>query len=208
VENRPLHDATQGFMTKEHRGETLPKIASAIVQLMDRHRDEKGLIHCHSYSIKQQLVDAVRKESTTPSRVMSHSSNDRDQMLESWKQKNGNEVFFSVKMEEALDLKYELCRWQAITKAPYKHTADPIVNHRLEENDEWAWYYRTALRTIIQACGRVVRQPDDYGDTYILDRSILDVFERARSDMPDWFKSQVRRMDEIDLTAQQSNPQF
>ncbi len=57
VENRPLYDVTQGKMTYEHRDETIPKIARLLVRLMARHTDEKGLIHCHSYAIQEQLKD-------------------------------------------------------------------------------------------------------------------------------------------------------
>jgi len=199
VENRPLYDVTQGKMTSEHREETLPKIAVAITQLMKKHQTEKGLVHCHSYAIKDGLVGRVGELTSSPDRIETHNRHDRDDSLQKWKQRNSNSVFFSVKMEEALDLKYDLCRWQALCKAPYKHTEDPIVQHRLQENNQWSWYHRSALRTIMQACGRVVRQPDDYGATYLLDSSILDVFERARSDMPQWFVDQVDRMKEPNL---------
>jgi hypothetical protein len=50
------------------------------------------------------------------------------------------------------------------------------------------------LRTVIQACGRVVRAPDDYGATYLADDSVLDLFERARTDTPSWFRDQVDAM--------------
>jgi uncharacterized membrane protein YgcG len=109
-------------------------------------------------------------------------------------------VFLSVKMEEALDLEGDLARWQLLCKAPYPNTSDSRVAHRLED-DQWAWYYRTALRTVVQACGRVVRAPDDYGATYLADSSLLDLFDRARTDMPDWFREQVDRMSRPDLPA-------
>ena len=83
-------------------------------------------------------------------------------------------------------------------KAPYLNTNDSRVQARLEE-DQWSWYHRAALRTVIQACGRVVRAPDDYGDTYLADSSLLDLFERARADTPDWFAEQVDRMTTPDL---------
>jgi hypothetical protein len=46
-----------------------------------------------------------------------------------------------------------------------------------------------------------VRAPDDYGATYLADSSLLDLFERARTDMPDWFAEQVDRIGEPDLPA-------
>jgi len=103
-----------------------------------------------------------------------------------------------VKMWEALDLAYDLGRWQVLCKAPFLNTNDSRVAARLADG-QWAWYYRTALRTVIQACGRVVRAPDDHGATYIADSSILDLFDRARTDMPPWFENQVDAMTTPDL---------
>ncbi len=197
VENRPLYDVTQGKMTYEHRSETTPKIARTIVRLMQHHPDEKGLVHAHSYDIQERLADML-SDFGVGDRVRTHDRDGRDAALDAWKASDDPDVFLSVKMEEALDLKGDLCRWQVLCKAPFLNTGDSRVAHRLEEG-QWAWYYRTALRTIIQGCGRVVRAPDDYGATYLADSSLLDLFERARTDMPDWFEEQVDRLSEPDL---------
>jgi len=199
VENRPLYDVTQGKMTFEHREETLPKIARTIVRIMQAHPDEKGLVHAHSYAIQDEL-ESLLADFGVGNRVRSHSRDDRDADLETWKASDDPDVFLSVKMEEALDLKGDRCRWQVLCKAPFLNTSDSRVAHRLEQG-QWAWYYRAALRTVIQACGRVIRAPDDYGSTYIADQSLLDLFERARTDMPDWFSEQVDRLERPDLPA-------
>ena len=200
VENRPLYDVTQGKMTYEHREETLPKIARVLVRIMAHHPDEKGLVHCHSYAIKDELARLL-SEFGVGSRIRSHEKEDRDGQLAAWQRSDDPNVFLSVKMEEALDLEGDLCRWQLLCKAPYPNTRDSRVARRLEDG-QWGWYYRSALRTVIQACGRVVRAPDDYGATYLGDDSLLDLFERARTDMPEWFAEQVDRMTAPDL------PQF
>jgi len=197
VENRPLYDVTQGKMTYEERDETLPKIARQVVRIMQKHPDEKGLIHCHSYAIKENLESLLR-DFGVGERLRSHESEDRDAQLTSWKRTDDPDVFLSVKMEEALDLEGDLCRWQVICKAPYPNTRDSRVAQRLSDG-QWGWYYRAALRTVIQACGRVVRAPDDYGSTYLADSSLLDLFERARADTPDWFQAQIDRLSEPDL---------
>ncbi|KAB1197621.1 MULTISPECIES: helicase C-terminal domain-containing protein [Haloferax] len=197
VENRPLYDVTQGKMTYEHRDETVPKIARLVVRLMAKHPDEKGLIHCHSYAIQAELRRRLA-EMGLGNRIHGHDRDNRNDELETWKATDKPEVFLSVKMEEALDLKGDLCRWQVLCKAPYLNTNDSRVARRLEDG-QWAWYRRAALRTVIQACGRVVRAPDDYGDTYIADSSLLQLFEKTRHDMPDWFAEQVDRMTKPDL---------
>ncbi|MGM0448597.1 MAG: helicase C-terminal domain-containing protein [Methanobacteriota archaeon] len=197
--NRPLYDVTQGSMTYEHRDETVPKIARLIVRLMAEHPDEKGLIHAHSYDIAGRLTERLG-EFGVAARVRRHDRQNRDAELEAWKASSDPEVFVSVKMEEALDLKGDLCRWQVVCKAPYRNTNDSRVARRLED-DQWAWYHRTALRTVIQACGRVVRAPDDHGATYLADDSLLDLFERAEADTPAWFRDQVDAMTAPSLPA-------
>ena len=192
LEHRPLYDVTQGSMTYEHRDETIPRIARLIVRLMAQHPDEKGLIHAHSYAIADRLVEKLG-EFGVAARLRRHTSTNRDAELETWKASAEPEVFVSVKMEEALDLHDDLCRWQVICKAPYLNTNDSRVARRLEEG-QWAWYHRAALRTVIQACGRVVRSPDDHGATYLADDSLLDLFDRARSDTPPWFRDQIAAM--------------
>ncbi|WP_138007944.1 helicase C-terminal domain-containing protein [Halalkalirubrum salinum] len=193
LENRPLYDVTQGKMTYEHREETIPKIARTIVQLMATHPDEKGIVHAHSYGIAADLVSNL-EQFGVGARVRSHEAAERDAALEAWKATTAPDVFVSVKMEEALDLRDELARWQVVCKAPYLNTNDSRVARRLEDG-QWAWYHRAALRTVIQGCGRVVRAPDDYGATYLADSSLLDLFDRARSDMPPWFAAAVDRLD-------------
>jgi Rad3-related DNA helicase len=199
VENRPLYDVTRGKMTYEHRDETLPKVAKALVRIAAAHPDEKGLVHCHSYAIQSELRKRLARFGLG-GRVRAHDREDRDAALESWKATDDPDIFLSVKMEEALDLAGDLCRWQVICKAPYLNTNDSRVARRLEEG-QWSWYHRTALRTVIQACGRVVRAPDDYGATYLADSSLLDLFDRTRGEMPPWFREQVDRLSVPDLPA-------
>ncbi|WP_232686932.1 helicase C-terminal domain-containing protein [Halobacterium zhouii] len=197
VENRPLYDVTRGKMTYEDRDSTLPKLAETVVQVMAKHPDEKGLIHAHSYDIAEKL-GAELEAHGVGDRVRTHDSDTRDAELERWKASDDPEVFVAVKMEEALDLKYDLARWQVLCKAPFLNTSDSRVASRLADG-QWAWYYRSAMRTVIQAAGRVVRAPDDEGATYVADESILDLFERARSDTPPWFRDQIDRMTTPDL---------
>ncbi len=190
--HRRLYDVTQGSMTYENRDETIPKIARLIVRLMAEHPDEKGLIHAHSYDIAGRLVERLG-EFGVAARVRRHGRENRDAELGAWLSSPEPDVFVSVKMEEALDLAGDRCRWQVVCKAPYRNTNDSRVARRLAD-DRWAWYHRTALRTVIQACGRVVRAPDDHGVTYLADESLIDLFGRARAAMPAWFRDQVDAM--------------
>jgi Rad3-related DNA helicase len=199
LENRPLYDVTRGRMTYEQRGETLPKVARLLVRLMARHPAEKGIVHAHSYGIAEDLAGRLG-EMGVGARVRTHDGDDREATLAAWLESDRPDVLVAVTMEEALDLHGDLARWQVLCKAPYPNTNDARVARRLQD-DQWAWYYRTALTTVIQACGRVVRSAGDHGATYLADTSLLDLFERARGDLPPWFAGQVEAMRTPDLPA-------
>jgi Rad3-related DNA helicase len=192
VENRPLYDVAQGPMTYDERAETIPKIVCLLVRLMARHPEEKGIVHAHSYGIQSRLADGLT-ELGVGARVRSHGREDRDAALADWLATDRPDLFLSVKMEEALDLEGDRARWQVVCKAPYRSTSDSAVERRLADG-QWGWYRRDALTTVIQACGRVVRSPEDHGATYLADSSVLDLFDRTRGDLPDWFAEQVDRM--------------
>ncbi len=49
------------------------------------------------------------------------------------------------------------------------------------------WYDLSALQKIIQSSGRIVRGREDWGETYILDRSALKLIQKYRSECPEWF---------------------
>lgn len=197
--NRPLFDVTQGKMTMAHRAETLPQIARLLVRIMAAHPDEKGIVHAHSYAIANELRERLARAGVS-ARVRSHERNDRDAALDAWKATDDPDVFLAVKMEEALDLSGDLARWQVLCKAPYLNTADSRVERRLSEG-QWGWYHRVALRTVIQGCGRIVRGPNDYGITYLADSSLLELFERARVDVPSWFGDAIEAMERPELPS-------
>ncbi len=197
VENRPLYDVVQGPMTYEERDETIPKVVRLLARLMAAHPDEKGIVHAHSYSIASRLEEGLA-ELGVSARLRSHSRDDRDAALADWLATDRPDLFLSVKMEEALDLEGDQARWQVVCKAPYRATNDSAVERRLADG-QWGWYRRDALKTVIQACGRVVRAPDDHGATYVADSSVLDLFDRARADLPGWFADQVDRMERPEL---------
>ncbi len=195
--HRPLYDVAPGRMTYEHRQETLPKVARLLVRLMARHPDEKGLVHAHSYGIQRGLAERLEQMGVAE-RVRTHDRDDRDEALAAWLESDRPDVFLGVTMEEALDLEGDLARWQVLCKAPFPNVNDARVAHRLD-GGRWDWYNRAALRTVIQACGRVVRSVDDTGATYLADASLLDLFDRARGDLPPWFAEQVDAMTTPDL---------
>ena len=63
-------------MTQNEIDRSLPKLAGAIKSIMQQHKDEKGIIHAHSYKIAKYLKNNIRS-----SRILIHDASNRDEVL-------------------------------------------------------------------------------------------------------------------------------
>jgi len=164
VSNKPIIAVGIGKMSAQHIDNTLPKLAQAVESILDAHKKEKGIIHCHSYKIANYLKHNIHKGK---SRLIFHSSEDREQALEKHKNSTKPTILLSPSMTEGVDLRDDLSRFQIICKVPYPYLGDKLIRKKM---NKWKWWYplQTA-KSIIQAVGRSVRSKDDHATTYILD---------------------------------------
>lgn len=86
------------------------------------------------------------------------------------------------------------CRYQIIAKVPLPDMRGPIMKARGERDKEYAGYL--AMQKLVQACGRPVRGPHDWAETFIVDDVFSDYFYRFnRKHAPRWFQDAVERVD-------------
>ena len=180
-ENRPVMYAGVGKMSSKNIDETLPKIVLAVKQILNEHKNQKGIIHCHSYKVAHYIKKNIRS-----SRVLIHGSDNRDLILEKHKSSKKPTVLISPSMTEGVDLKGDLSRFQIICKVPYPYLGDKLVRKKM---NKWKWWYplQTA-KTILQSVGRSVRSNEDTAATYILDADFERFYNSNRSLFPITFK--------------------
>jgi len=162
IENRPVVILPVGKMGAKNLDSTLPKLAEAVKQIMNNHPDEKGIIHCHTYKIVNYLKRALRSK-----RVLTHDSDNRDEILHKHLNAKTPTVLLSPSMTEGVDLRGEFSRFQIICKVPYPYLGDKLVKKRM---NKWkSWYSLQTAKAIVQSVGRSVRSADDHAVSYILD---------------------------------------
>ena len=83
----------------------------------------------------------------------------------------------------------DFSRYQIIAKVPFKNLASKYVKVRLERDS--TWYNLESAKLIVQACGRSIRNENDYAVTYILDGNWIRVFNTCKSFIPKWFNDAV-----------------
>jgi ATP-dependent DNA helicase DinG len=161
-ENRPVIYNPIGSMSSRNIDDTLPKMAKAVKVILDGHKGEKGIIHCHSYKIAKYLKQNIRS-----SRLLIHNSDNREAILQKHINSKSATVLLSPSMTEGVDLKDDCSRFQVLCKIPFPYLGDKLVKKRMHK---WKWWYPLqTTKTILQSTGRSIRHNEDFAITYMLD---------------------------------------
>lgn len=187
AENRPIHFLPVGSMSRKSIDENLPKLVEMVKVLLHQHRKEKGIIHCQTYRIANFIRANIRSK-----RLLIHSANDRDEVLEQHKASTVPTVLLSPSMGEGVDLAGDHSRFQIICKVPYPSLSDAVVVKRMESDRRW--YDLVTARTLIQSLGRSIRNENDHAVSYILDRDWEKFYSRNRRLFPTSFHDALKMM--------------
>ena len=192
--NRPIELKLAGKMSKNRIKNTAPKTIPILNKILQRHKEDKGLIHTHSYKCSNFIV-----QNMPISRLISHNSLNRERVFKHFEDEDNPLVLVSPSMSEGVDLPYDKCRFQVIYKIPFPYLGDQQVFMRQKADRRW-YAYKTVM-TIMQAYGRGMRAEDDSCTTYILDKDVNMLFNSPlyKSLVPDFFKEAIVENDYIKL---------
>ena len=183
-ENRPVYFEPCANVINKEMDKALPILTAAIGRILEKHPDEKILIHTVSYRITKYLREHLHSD-----RVMVHDIKNRAQVLENFKNSMRPMVLISPSMDRGVDLPDDECRVVVIAKVPYPDLGDPQINKRVHaSNDGSHWYAHKAVSKIIQMSGRAVRSETDHAVTYILDQQFKRIYTENRGMFPLWFR--------------------
>lgn len=186
VENRPIKVLPVARMSHKEKETAWPVMAKAVTRVMERHPNDRILVHTVSYALSQYLYDNLRNSG----RVLTYKSSfERDSVLAKYRRSSGA-VLLAASMDRGIDLKHDDCRVVVLAKIPFPNLGDRQVGARLRSGrDGQVWYDVQTIRTIIQMTGRGVRSADDYCTTYILDSTFLEkIYKNGKMLLPEWWK--------------------
>ncbi|KKN98621.1 hypothetical protein LCGC14_0147330 [marine sediment metagenome] len=193
AENRPfIISNTIGSLAYPKRtDEKMAKVTKEICDIVEHHSDCKGIIHTQSYKATNIISNALKENSTTRDRVITHLSGARRlNMFKEYTEREDNPVFITPSFTEGVDLKFDLARFQIMVFVPYASISDKRVKVRIGLGG-WPWYNWLTALSIMQTYGRIVRDVEDTGVTYALDERFTDFISRHNSLFPDWFTEAV-----------------
>ena len=164
-----------------------PKTIDVIKDILNQHKDEKGLIHTVSNKCKNFIIKNIDDD-----RLIHHKNYNRIRQLEKYKNSKKPLVLVSPSMNEGVDLPGNQCRFQIIYKLPYPNFVDKQTNLRAKMDSQW-YDYKTCL-SLVQTYGRGMRFDRDFCKTYVIDsrfKNYVKKDELRNNFLPDSFRKAI-----------------
>jgi Rad3-related DNA helicase len=145
-------------------------------------RVEKGLIHA-TYKIASELREILGDNP----RIIWHTKEDAKEKYQEFlaAPPESGKILVASGLYEGADLPYDQARWQVLTKIPWPYLGDPAIQWLAGQDPEW--YRWETVKTVLQACGRIVRGVDDWGITWIPDKSFERLVFQSEHLLPQWW---------------------
>jgi ATP-dependent DNA helicase DinG len=149
--------------------------------ILEERPDRKGVIHTVSYDRATLILENSRYSS----RMLSHKSKDRAEVVQKFKESSEPLVLVSPSVDTGYDFPYNECEFQIISKVPFADNRAKIIKRRMESDKQFS-NYMTA-QTLVQMTGRGMRAEDDQCETLIVDDNIQWFVNQNWNHFPKWW---------------------
>lgn len=172
--------------------QTIPEAVKLIENILNEHTDEKGIIHCGTYKIQNEILNRI--DPTIRKRLISRDMTPNvklrnEQLLSIHESVDEPTVLLSPSLMEGTDLYDDLSRFQIIMKLPWASLGDIRVKKKSELSSDW--YPNSMWNKVLQASGRSTRHETDHSVTYLLDASFNFWYSKWKRKLPTWFTNRL-----------------
>jgi len=185
--NRPIYYMPIGKMSFKSKEETFKKYIPYINKLLDKYKEQKGIIHTNSFELANWIQSSIKNP-----RLIFHDSSNKDEMLRLHMESEEPTVIVSPSMDTGVSFDNDSARFQIIAKIPYPSLASQKNKLRQKNNPDW--YSWKTVSGLIQMTGRPVRSEMDYADTIIIDGGFGDVIKHSSQFLPDWIQEAIKKI--------------
>ncbi|MDD4109952.1 MAG: helicase C-terminal domain-containing protein [Clostridia bacterium] len=182
----PIYFDSKTKLNYKNMDEFLPKLVEKALLICDNFKDEKGIIHTHTFKITEALLKRIKGKSRY---LVRESGITNEALLNEHYLRDDATVLISPSLGFGTDLKDEYGRFSIIMKTPYLPLGSERIKRLAAKNQ--SWYEMKALVCLVQMCGRTTRNIDDHSDTFILDGTALDLIKRNKNKIPRWFLKRI-----------------
>ena len=185
IENRPIIVRPVANLTRGNKDAGLPILTAAMDEVLDAHKDQKGLIHTNSYDIMEYVASNISTAHAW--RMIWHDgANDRSMALRDFRDADWPAVLISPSMDKAVDFPGAQCEFIIVGKLPFPYLGTKLMKKRTD--GDYKYYRGMALLTLRQMIGRGARSETDVCPVYILDASTMRFLRGVARDLTDDFR--------------------
>lgn len=185
INNNPLIPKYCGKLTYKEKNKTLPKAYDIINDILIKHNNEKGIIHCNSKEFANKIIENCWDYGRF---IIYTNSFEKEEAIDELKSSD-NGIIVAYSLEEGLDLPDDDIRFQILLKCPYPSLADNQIKAR--QKADYTWYLLETIRKLIQTVGRGMRHEDDYCTNYLIDSSFKNILKNKYC--PQYLKDSVQK---------------
>lgn len=181
----PIYVSTKYKPNYKNLKNVLPGICEQIKQILDHHKDQKGIIHTHSF----EITEFIRNRVNSNRLLFRDTKATNEDILKQHMETTDPTVLVSPSMVYGIDLHGDLSRFQIIVKLPFL----PLGSKRIKQlfDIDKDWYENKMLNAVVQAAGRSTRSKDDFSNTYILDGNFVNTVARSKNKLPKHFIERI-----------------
>jgi len=183
----PIICLTGRKMSYSEKEQNFPFMISKVEEIMDYHRDEKGIIHTGSYSFGSQLFNGL--SSKHKKRILFYNTSEQKREILEQFYKSKDKILIGPSILEGVDFYDDRSRFQVYLKVPYPSLADKFIAAKLQESQ--SYYNRKTILSFVQGVGRSVRNETDFCSTYVLDGCFQALYFGNQNEFADDFKKRV-----------------
>jgi Rad3-related DNA helicase len=177
VDRRPVYKDYVATANRNNLVEATEIMAKRIIEYyLPKYAGQKGFIHA-TYAQAKILRSLLPNED---GRFLFHDKTNTRQVFDQFIQSpaESGRVMVASGLYEGVDLADDLGRWQLILKIPYPSLGDPAIRYKAEQSQQWFCW--ETLRSVLQAAGRICRNENDKGETFILDGSFERLYKQGK----------------------------
>jgi len=183
AKRRPIYVNPVANMTAKTAQEETPKLCKEIANILNKHPESKGIIHTASYKLAKDIIEIVNDK-----RLIVHNSQDRQMVIDMFKESDKPLVLVSPSLERGISLPDDECEFIICAKSLFLSLGDKIVSQRVYSSGIGNYWYKSiAAQALIQATGRGMRHEKDHCFIYLLDYQIKKLIEENPRLFPEYW---------------------
>ena len=124
--------------------------------------------------------------------MMTHESDTTRLVVERFKETQDPKILVSPSVVTGFDFPYDTCRWQIISKIPFPDGRSEVMKARTKIDPDYGSYL--AVQSLVQACGRGMRAPDDNCEVFVIDNHWEWFSSKYKGLFQNWFLQACKRV--------------